>query len=325
VFTKSTVFILGAGSNVDYGFFTGTGLKNYCANEFQKNYPKYLLESGAYNGDALKAATRDAKDLRKVISADLHENIDHLLAMHPKQEDVGKMAIVDAILHGERRSKELPLPKHDLYQSIFGLMVSGVLRPSDLSRVVENRATFISFNYDRSLEYFLYNQLRRLADWDRSPVPFGDVYRKLASVHHVYGSLGPFLGEDGVVPYGATPTIQTLIDCGGEIDVIYGGKKPRCNTMIAEALGTAEAVFYLGFGYDENNMKILGLPTAVGKGTAVLGTGVNVHDDVRERATSSLKGHLKPTVLNHITDLDCVKFVDDIVAPYSQGKAFRLR
>lgn len=122
----------------------------------------------------------------------------------------------------------------------------------------KNQISFITFNYDRSLELVLEHALMhrygKAADEARAMVanfPIVHVYGKLRS-------LDP--GAKDFVPYGGgTNYRDCLFKATQGLQVIAEGRDDSTSFEKArQLLQTAEALCFLGFGFDKTNLRRLG-------------------------------------------------------------------
>jgi hypothetical protein len=257
-----------------------------------------------------------AAKLKKILDSDLHLNIDHLLSMHPDLATVGKLAIADAILHCEGRA--MPLCQQKLYQKIFKIMTSDIFSKDQIKHILSNNITFITFNYDRSLEFYFHHQLQNFADWSKTQFSFENIFMQVIKIYHVYGSLGSLRKDEfDYASYGEQPTIGSLVDSSDRIDVIYGAKDIQNKKEISNAIQNADAVFFLGFGYDNLNLNILNIPQNLKDKALVFGTGVGLAESKRAELNSILKGHGQSSNQFSIGMLNCIDLMDNVVAPYS--------
>ncbi|MBL8781178.1 MAG: hypothetical protein JNL06_09600, partial [Alphaproteobacteria bacterium] len=234
MFEEATVFILGAGSNLDYGFVSGADLKA----EIKKCLSGDVDSQGMLIGSEfflnmarsrIEFTPSEALDLARTIrrGIDGKDSIDDYLHAHGTDEQLktlGKFAIVNCILELEKHSRlavdpsilsrvgvELPWGTYDL---IWRVLTKGVTRDG-LSRLADEKftpVTFITFNYDRSLEQFLFCKFvttyRLTIDEARQLV-------RGLNIFHAYGSVGRWTnahcayGDDGI-PYGAKVMSATL-------------------------------------------------------------------------------------------------------------------
>jgi SIR2-like domain len=145
------------------------------------------------------------------------------------------------------------------FESLFSAMTSGIGSPKDFVEL--NKTTFWTFNYDRLLEQRF--KVGLIAHFQVSEESAVDMVRGL-NIWHIHGSVGQFgmIGGEGVIPYGSTipddigkaanqvvPTFQASenADTNNRWEVLqYGG-------------GFVPKVIFLGFGFDEGNLKRIGL------------------------------------------------------------------
>jgi hypothetical protein len=122
-------------------------------------------------------------------------SIDKYLAFNPDFSYWGKFAIALYVRKREKESQFLEDLgesdyKEDWYKLIFNRMTSTLKGPEDFSKFRENRVAFITFNYDKSLEYFL--QKSFLHTFWESRDKFQRSLKDYIPFHiiHVYGKIG---------------------------------------------------------------------------------------------------------------------------------------
>ncbi|MGC2626590.1 MAG: hypothetical protein WA269_07120, partial [Candidatus Udaeobacter sp.] len=160
----------------------------------------------------------------------------------------------------------------------------------------------ITFNYDRSLDHYLFTSL---LNWHGRSVD--DCIKKFEKVPiiHVYGQLGkiPYpqrdcrqylpLGEDenkvpGVV-VGASQGITLLHEKESELQEVHN------------LLAAAERICFLGFSYDPLNLTRLALHNSAGRSREVFGTVRHF----RAAEINQTKTHLRGAMLsNNVTLVD---------------------
>jgi len=119
-----------------------------------------------------------------------------------------------------------------------------------------------TFNYDRSLEHFLYLAYHSLGGRSSSdPHIVADRMRNLGFLH-IHGSFSPLPWQNGNSgrPYGPTIDKEVIRECGRRIlftgdsaESEFRGEPP------SYWLDQAEQIFFLGFGFDPANLKRLGM------------------------------------------------------------------
>jgi len=252
---NKTVLIFGAGVSHPYGYPIGQELVNQIIESLEYGKFNFLLNYG-YTKFYLN---RFASDLE---SSSL-PSIDIFLENRQDYFEIGKICIVAQLL-----SKEDPnifsletAKKEGIYSKIFYEMMNG----GNWERIKENKIAFVTFNYDRSLEHFLFKSIK--ASSGQSDERVSEIVNGIELLHF-YGSLPKLNWQalDGL-PYGCfydMENISTNFDAikkASEGIVILGEKQVKFeNSEIAfDKLTEAERIVFLGFGYHEMNIKRLRL------------------------------------------------------------------
>lgn len=293
MYNEKTVFILGAGASWHYGYPTGAELieliKRKAAQfvgywQGMKNakvaIPTYVnnLLSGS-----IDSFVQQCVDLKNKLEQVNPLVIDYFLEHHKDLEGIGKLLIAYILLEQELFYKQhkynRPIKRgennysDDWGRFILHELTSGCIKSNDL---VKNDVHFVTFNYDVSLENRLYRGLqpnRFFLDEDRE-----SFYKKQNLVLHVYGSLreNPFEDERFASFPDTNDNIMTLDtalhqkrvlrlnlawEASRHINVILGNKSNRADTVNAakSVINAAKHVYILGYGFDENNNKLIGI------------------------------------------------------------------
>jgi hypothetical protein len=291
----SYLFIVGAGAGKPYGLPTGKEL--------------YLhLQQNCHftHGDWAEAATYFMEELRLTsgVSIDKYININAA-----RLKDIGVLSIAAAIHFYETQScLSMPpryLPNGDWMTYLFEKMHRGLNTPEDLLKLHDNNhVAFITFNYDRSLEHFLFSVLWGLIKNSNINIhnetqwkAVTDVIKQIPIIH-VYGKIGKLPWEDGryepgrccsgdVVSYGHEGRDGSFAVLARRthtmIDLIYEERKDNPEIENAKKLiSNSKRIFFLGFGYDENNLSILNLPGSL-SGNFVVGTALHSTENERQQ------------------------------------------
>ena len=117
----------------------------------------------------------------------------------------------------------------------------------------ENNLSVITFNYDRSLEYYLTETRSR-----RYKISFADAWKEVGAltIAHIHGHLGPLVG-DGARPYGRYPTADEIKKCAEGIHIVHEAGDEHPVNQAHSLLTLSERVIFIGFGYDDRNLKKL--------------------------------------------------------------------
>lgn len=294
-----TVLVLGAGASMPFGFPSGQLLKDLICQKLRMDYPEpsprlreLLLQIG-FKDDHIE-------DFRQSLLRSPISSVDAFLEHSPDFKDVGKVAISKELLDTENefqlfaywQSKRLAQWKGDepvLSPGVhidddnwYQLLFTRLNAPFD--DFEKNNICIITFNYDRSLEHYLFTGLRYTY---KKAIDECAEKLKAIKIIHVHGSLGPLPWQqsDNAVPYKGRATIERVKVASQNIKII-----PEANTktdefdLAFEELKSAKDINFLGFGYHETNMTRLGLKE-LGSGAPVSGTiyGLSAQDIYRLR------------------------------------------
>jgi hypothetical protein len=252
---KRTVFVLGAGANVPYGFSTGGGL-------LQK--ARDIPDPRAHMGNAgLQVSPAESAAFRAAVVDNLLPSIDAMLEHRPDLLRVGKR-IMAKLLYEEEVSAGPRSFDEDWISLIFGYMAEDA---PTLAQFSQNALSFVTFNYDRYLEHRFIRGL--VARYQVDP---REAWQKIAPWFiHLYGSLGALpdqmppsaaLGE--VVPLGAPASTEVytlglvLPRAENEMKIVHDTAQPPASFVEAgKRFKSAEQTFFLGFGFGKKNVERL--------------------------------------------------------------------
>jgi len=240
---EPTVLIVGAGAASPYGFPVGTELvAAICTKLSRDNHStaKAILRELGFSDNSLHLFAEE-------LAFSHSESIDAFLQHRKGWRDLGKAAIASVLLPYERQTKLFEKP--DWYHRVLKTLRSSMTTPM-------SQLTIVTFNYDRSLEWYLYLTLKN---------SFGLAVDEAASmlrsirIIHVYGSLGLLhpLHENGLI-FGQ-PINKDVVDISRKsIRIIHEENEDVMHLReIWNEIYTAKRVCFLGFGYHASNMKRL--------------------------------------------------------------------
>jgi hypothetical protein len=154
--TRPTVLILGAGASIPYGFPSGPQLIDYILADIPDSASVNPAHTGPRRNNIFELlGSIHEKDevvhFRRALARSGKMSIDAFLESNPSSiREVGKSAIAAEILAAEEAIKTIQRNTEDWYRYFY----TNVLACS-LDRLIYNKLTIITYNYDRSLEYFL--------------------------------------------------------------------------------------------------------------------------------------------------------------------------
>jgi hypothetical protein len=251
---RKTVFVLGAGASCPFGFPTGQGLRSIICGQLARGHLKSEMERLGYND-------KELGQFRLEFERSAVTSIDAFLAMGPEFKEIGRRMIVAALLPFQlearlyRADDDHP-GTSDWYQYLYQLMRDDARTPDD---VVANPVTFLTFNYDKSLERFFLNAIRY--GFGLAQAQAQQFVRRI-KIHHVYGSLDASnIDTFRYEPFRSPTEMQQM----AERLMVMPSERPEVDTVCREALEAAQSVFFLGFGYDEMNCLRLGTGQVSGR------------------------------------------------------------
>jgi len=281
---KKTVLVLGAGASKPYGLPTGEELKDFIISQ--------TFTSSDHSVYYSKLGISDKK-LRSFVHSlrmSSTSSIDEFLEDRDEFTKVGKLAITRALIRCE--NENVLVDTRDWYQHLFRKMVAY----GSFEKFDQNKISIVTFNYDRSLEHFLFTSLQN--KYGKSKKKCADKLNKLPIVH-VHGQIGnlPWQGSRYTRPYNTHLDTYSLNKSSLGIGVIHESDKTDPKFKKAhELLTKAERIYFLGFGYHPVNLtrlKIRSLPLPDAK--FVLGTSLNKTD--RERKSIQISVDNKISLL----------------------------
>ncbi|MGV8898077.1 MAG: hypothetical protein ACOH2B_02365 [Burkholderiaceae bacterium] len=255
-----TTLVLGAGASMPYGFPSGVKLREWLCNPVAlrdlqaKFYERDIavfcetfLHSGMLSIDAF-LARRGAHSL--------YQPYEEVLMGQRTFSDIGKAAIALKLIECEKHDSLFKVEEDHWYQYLWANLADS------LNTFGENNLSIITFNYDRSLEYYLLNTLQHAFGINEKHA--ADQLKKIPIIH-VYGKLAelPNMCGDGVDNRFFKPDTRdsAFIDTAARgIKVIDEARND--DDVFGQArkyLSEAERICFLGFGFDDANVHRLGI------------------------------------------------------------------
>ena len=248
---KKTLFILGAGASQPFSFPGGLQLRQNIIELIGPTYtntptPQYL-QIFEQCGHALPALYL----FKDTFVKSQKYSIDAFLEHRPEYIRLGKLLITHNLIQLE--NLETIYNNSDWYGYLWNKMNS---KFEDFDK---NNISFITFNYDRSLETYLLNSIMALYN-----KPEDECYQKLKKIPivHVHGKIGMDKYED---PVNYTSFGQNiirdyikLIKAAETIKIIHEDISNDEEFLLAHKLiKEAEQIIIIGLGYDETNLSRL--------------------------------------------------------------------
>lgn len=290
---KKTTFILGAGASVDFNYPSGRSLKEMIIVRLRSMGQIYFTQ--------MADRIRDSS----VVS------IDGYLEIHKQDAEHIKPLIGHLILESETKpyDDKMSDPRGNFYSLAFDLF----------ERSKWENINFITFNYDRLLEHFLFRVLKARNPQLSATQLLGLLSR--VNIKHVYGTLPLFLAEqkkdpgDFYWPFARAPKNndeKSLLDeyFRNAIRTIHEAEDRK--EEFKKVISDSDAVVFLGCGYHQTNVELLGYDFKKNeKSIELYGTDYRLDPDERrrmERLIGDINHHMLPRAQN----LSCVGIMKHI-------------
>ena len=148
-------------------------------------------------------------------------------------------------------------------------------------KLKDNAVTFLTFNYDRSLEHCLFELINH--GYGLPPDDEIQTIMKSFNIIHLHGNLGdlPWQQTDAVRPYTNEITKGAIDICIQKIKIVHEPIVDERDKEFFRArvlLRNAQRVYCLGFGYGAQNMRnldFISLPNGAIRGS---GVGLTSHE-----------------------------------------------
>lgn len=284
--SKNTVFIIGAGASSEVNLPFGDELKNEITQLLDMRYDDFgtKLEHGDYPiTQALRYFVQ--KQNSKIVDINpylekawfirdalpLAISIDNFIDAHRDDDKIAlccKLAIVRSILQAEKNSllyfdEQKLNPNIDFdsltetwYTPFFQLLTENCDKNELKDRF--KSITLIIFNYDRCIEHFMFNALKKY--YDISEEKAAEIVNYL-NIFHPYGSVGTLKWSDqkNYTKFGADLNAQQLFDISQKIKTFVEGTDPDSSEIlkIREHMSIAERLVFLGFAFHKLNMQLI--------------------------------------------------------------------
>jgi hypothetical protein len=250
--TTPTVFVLGAGASVDFEFPIGQELLRLVVDQFSRGAPGWtqMIEFGW--------AERDIERFCNALWYSAEPSIDAFLEKRPDFMDIGKVCMAIELIRREQTQKIFRNPdkKPNWLKYLFRRM-----QGDGLGDFATNRVSFVTFNYDRVLEHFLYTAL--VNSWGESEDAVVSALSRIPMIR-LHGRLGYLPWQPNhrgrVRQFEPTIDAQSVRIAASEIKVVHEGVEERKEQFdeAKKLIARAERVYLLGVGTHNVNLERLG-------------------------------------------------------------------
>ena len=201
--------------------------------------------------------------------------IDYFLEKNPELQEVGQLMIAWVLLSCEAKNKVRD-DQSDWYRFLLYQLSLDCNSPKDLP---ENQITFITFNYDISLERHLYKSLKS-TEFFNSPDNYVDKFFDDTRFLHIYGQLNQDYKTD--LTEKEKKALENLnfehdFEFIAAFDLAYKASQGICTInnvnktnnketikIAKQTLQYVNTVYILGYGFDQSNNELLNLKHTLG-------------------------------------------------------------
>jgi len=268
-----TLFILGAGASAPFGYPTGGKLRNEICSSLNVNRLIKLLNSAP----SLNPLAFRSEDLVKKFVGDFHSSgsysIDAFLERRKEYMAIGKKAIA-MILKRYETTSNLFEQQENWYMYLFNR-----IKNCSFNDFGKNKISFITFNYDLSLEQFISKSLQSFYGKQEGSVR--QILQNIPIVH-LYGKINsdPYDEADSNLLKVISNAEKNLKLIKDERTNENEGKNITEEFQKAHSLiEKAENIYFLGFGFDETNLERLNIRLMKNKNIRYTAKGI---EDSRE-------------------------------------------
>jgi hypothetical protein len=282
MFKTDTVFVIGAGASAELNFPVGDELRNKIVSAVDIHLDS-LGQVQRGDGELLEQVTAAAgtkrseviRAGRRIVSG-IHgrASIDEFLDYHADDKlmvALGKAAIVKQILSEEARALHqffgdeqnfaLSSFEEKWYGRLFRLLNKGY-RAGQEGKFFDN-TSFVIFNYDRNWEFFLSLAIQNFcgvrAERAREVCSTGSTF------YRPYGKVGPIFQNNGIA-YGANGQNFSAPSLSANIRTFTEQEQLAIDVKaIQDRICEAKTIVFLGFSYNEMNVRLLAPRSQSGK------------------------------------------------------------
>ncbi|MFA6596522.1 MAG: hypothetical protein WCS69_02285 [Ignavibacteriaceae bacterium] len=300
---EPTLFILGAGASAPYGFPTAKELKEDIIKNTSKRY--FALKNLPANNYIQMYENRDTdyfNNFADYFTGFTSDSIDLFLATHEELVNLGKEAIVLALSEKEMDLVRNPR-KTDWVEYLYSnFIISGISgnRKEDFEKFKQNKVSFITFNYERSLEFLFWNMLSHFHG-KMSREEIYDLFKTI-KIHHIYGDLGQLVTENGIweggMPLGGALHLEDLPKATKNIKTIYERRNHPKKDEVSKLFDEAKMIVFLGFGFAQENLDILFDCGFKPQGKHFLSTSFGIRYEIPRRIKSTPEIFRKHFLMN---------------------------
>jgi len=331
-----TTFVLGAGASWYYGLPLGHQQKEQILTSLANEGSRiYRCINTQYDSEDIEAFVEG------ITKAHL-PSIDYCLAEYEEDHEfrkLGKMAIAFNILSQEKITSIRNAEKN-WFETISVLMkFDGMSLIKSLTDLLRSQADFITFNYDRSLEFLFRESIHSYCAKRELDISEGNKALENLRIFHIHGKVGSLIKHDVArIPYDISdllpyPEDEELVDyiiqASQSIHLPDEEVWTQDLGQAHESIKTSERLYFMGFAYQEENLKKLypfrrmdtfttgghsldSLAEKLFEKMEIIGTAINVNNRVKSIAQSHFSNRIQFADELYGPDIGVYEFISRI-------------
>jgi len=259
-------FILGAGASAPFGFPTGAELVDKIIENLSTDHERSLHDRSLIDCLSQTVDDQTIQEFRNKLKYSPIYSIDRFLSNFIKINDfqkIGKFSIAFYISQNEKEASLFKKFDQDIknkkfqfenwYASIFNQINS--LIENKPEKIPEVHINFITFNYDRSLEWFFHKSIEHSFDLNEKEAKeiFSNFEQK--RIIHVHGSLGDIFDYSYGLLDKYPAKFTALENMAKNIKIVTEVDTEGVSESISMKITNSNKIYFLGFGYDPDNLK----------------------------------------------------------------------
>jgi hypothetical protein len=300
--TQPTVLVLGAGASHEYGLPLGPNLKDAILKALlfaEAGRDQFLFECLQNDGIPNPRSLVEAGQFisRHSFPYDSIDEVLHAFSDKPEAVTVGKLAIASQIIAAEQKSKLYSRDGlHDFSRTataagwlprFYSLGINGVTRKDIASAF--NNVVMINFNYDRCVEFYIYNATLALGMPHEVAVETVEGLRMIRP----YGSLGPLPWQEKDGSGYGVHVRGSLQKLAGNLRTFTEALDHEIKSGIGKTIDESINMLYLGFGFHPQNFQLL--RSSQFGSHRIFATAFRLHQDNHEQMKEHFMSALRKT------------------------------
>lgn len=247
---RKTTLILGAGASAPFGFPTGYELlRRVIQSTHVHPYPNTPHKFFGF-------PKKEIDEFRTALEKSGTKSVDSFLEHRKEFIPIGKMAMALELIRHEHEPHLFLRDGKSWYEYLFDQL------NTQFEDFGQNQLSILTFNYDRSLEHFLFTALKN--KFGKSDDECAGKLKTIPIIH-LHGDLGalPNFGSKLERPYNSEITQNALTIATKRIKIVHEGNTNELQFELAhKILFESEVICFLGFGYHPLNMERLGFKSS---------------------------------------------------------------